>query len=76
MCWRLARALRRGSDLKAAVALDLRLRACAGSSLRTFSERTRRRRERLAVELLAAGMPVTEADEFTALTLAMLADAS
>ncbi len=74
--WALARALRLGLDERAALALDLRLRAAAGPSLRTFSTRTHRCRERPPAELLADGLPVVGADDFTAVTLSMLLDAS
>ncbi|KOX16193.1 hypothetical protein ADK67_40280 [Saccharothrix sp. NRRL B-16348] len=76
MCWRLARALRHGLDDRAAVALDLRLRVAAGPSLRSFSTRTHRQRERLAAELLADGLPISGADDFTNVVLSLLVGAS
>jgi transcriptional regulator with XRE-family HTH domain len=72
MCWRLAKGLRVGLDDRAVVGLDVRLRAAAGESLRTFSTRAHRRRERLAAELIADGLPISGADDFGLYTLSLL----
>lgn len=70
MTWRLARALRDRSALREQVALDARLQATAGTSLRQFNTRTHARRARVAAELAAErSLPVTGADDFTALCL-------
>jgi hypothetical protein len=57
MTWRLARALRRHFGERETVALDIRLKLAAGDSLRHFSTRTHRRRERIAAEVLAGADP-------------------
>ncbi|WNV83713.1 helix-turn-helix transcriptional regulator [Umezawaea sp. Da 62-37] len=77
MTWRLARALRGHLGEREAVALDLRLKLAAGSSLRCFSERTHRRRERIAAEVLAGVEPsLAGADPFSTYVLDLLADGS
>jgi transcriptional regulator with XRE-family HTH domain len=75
--WRVAKALRPGGDLRAQVALDLRLRLAAGRSLRDFSRRVHRKREAIAAELMALGEPpLTDADDFTGFVATLLATGS
>ncbi|ROP37444.1 helix-turn-helix transcriptional regulator [Saccharothrix texasensis] len=77
MTFALAKALRPGADLRAVVELEARLRIAAGDSLREFSQRTRRRRERLLAEALAGDeVPVNAADPFAGLLMSYLAEAS
>ncbi len=74
MTYRLAQALRPGADLRAVVELEARLRIAAADSLREFSTRTRRRRERLLAEALAGGeVPVNAADPFASVLMSFLA---
>ncbi|QFZ17562.1 helix-turn-helix transcriptional regulator [Saccharothrix syringae] len=74
MTYRLAQALRPGADLRTVVELEARLRIAAGNSLREFSTRTRRRRERLLAEALAGDeVPVNAADPFAGLLMSYLA---
>jgi transcriptional regulator with XRE-family HTH domain len=54
MCARLARALRARHGERAVLALDVELQQAAGESLRGFTDRTRRRRDRLEAWTLAA----------------------
>lgn len=73
MVWRLARALRAGFDDHAVGALAMRLEAAAGDSLRDYSRRPHRRRERIRAELLAESggrPPITEADALGPLVVA------
>jgi len=74
--WRIAKALRPRGTLHDQVAVDERLRAAAGASLRDYSRRPHAARERVRAELLAeaaGALVVTEADTFGALILADLA---
>lgn len=74
MTFALAKALRPGADLRAVVELEARLRIAAGDSLREFSTRTRRRRERLLAEALAGDqVPVGRADPFESVLMSFLA---
>jgi transcriptional regulator with XRE-family HTH domain len=72
--WRLAKALRPHADLRARVALDLRLQLAAGDSLRSYSRRPNVRRERVMAELLATEpVPVVEGDDYTGYLTALVA---
>jgi hypothetical protein len=74
MTWKLARALRVDSAVWEQVALDARLQIVAGASLRKFSTRTHKRRARIAAELIARNeMVITNADDFTSVTMSYLA---
>jgi len=74
--WRIAKALRPRGTLHDQVAVDERLRAAAGASLRDYSRRPHAARERVRAELLAeaaGALVVTEADTFGAVLIANLA---
>ena len=76
--WRIAKALRPRGTLHDQVAVDERLRAAAGASLRDYSRRPHAARERVRAELLAeaaaGGGPVcTDADTMAALIISAFA---